>query len=438
VNSLLRIPYAAVGMLADALTQITPLGKSKFTRGLASRRGLVTRYERWAATGRDRSRPLLWLHAPSVGEGLQALPVIELLRSRRPDVQIAYTFYSPSAEQFARSLNADFTDYLPFDTFPNAESALAAIQPAALVFSKLDIWPALTETAARRGIPVGVISATLPGASGRRGTFARALLGDAYRSIELVGAIDAEDAGRLRDQGVRADRLRVTGDTRFDQVWARAHRGPPALVENLRSARPTLVAGSTWPSDEERLLPAWAKIRDKIPDARLIIAPHETVDSHLRSIESWAAGQRLKLGRIDTSAAASADVVLVDRFGILGDLYALADVAYIGGGFHGAGIHSVLEPAAFRAPVLFGPRHERSREAAKLIAARGGAAVTAASELEIRLGDWLGSASSRETAGSAARRMVEEGRGAAERSFELITALLLRESAPAGAPAGDR
>jgi 3-deoxy-D-manno-octulosonic-acid transferase len=368
----------------------------------------------------------VWFHAPSVGEGLQALPVIELVRSRRSDVQIAYTFFSPSAERFAGSLGADFVDYLPFDTSAGAGAIISALRPNALIFSKLDVWPALTESAAAARVPVGVISATLPESSGRRGIWGRALLGDAYRSIDRVGAIDEKDAARLREQGVRRDRISVTGDTRYDQVWSRAQRPVSPLVQSLRSARPTLVAGSTWPTDEENLLPAWRKIRDKIPDARLVIAPHEATESHLRSVEAWARAATLGLARVDDASAADADVILVDRYGILGDLYALADVAYIGGGFQPAGLHSVLEPAAFGAPVLFGPRNEKSRDAALLVAAGGGAVVTAVADLSLRLAEWLGSVPARDAAGASARAMVQSGLGAAERSFALVSALLAR------------
>jgi 3-deoxy-D-manno-octulosonic-acid transferase len=426
VNPLLRIPYALAGRMTDVLVRVVPAGKSKFRRGLSRRRGLVERYAHWGATSRDSTRPLVWFHAPSVGEGLQAQPVIELLRARRPDVQIAYTFYSPSAEQFATTVQADFSDYLPFDTVDHANAVLSALRPSALVFSKLDIWPALTECAASVGVAVGVISATLPRSSRRRGALARAFLSDAYRLLDRVGAIDESDAERLREQGVRGDRVGVTGDTRFDQVWARAQRASSPLVLRLQSSRPTLVAGSTWPSDEEHLLDAWIRIRDKIPDARLIIAPHETSDAHVRSIERWAGSHRLRLARVDAPQAQDADVILVDRHGVLGDLYALADTAYVGGGFHSAGLHSILEPAAFGAPVLFGPENEKSREAAKLVEAGGGAVVTGVADLTIRLGYWLGSVPARDAAGSAAGTMVQQGLGAAVRSFDLVTALLAR------------
>jgi 3-deoxy-D-manno-octulosonic-acid transferase len=426
VNSLLRIPYAVAGGLAHALVRVVPGGGSKFRRGLSARRGIVERYERWSSTSRDPARPLVWFHAPSVGEGLQAQPVIELVRARRPDIQIAYTFYSPSAQHLSQSLKADFADYLPFDTFADADTIIAALRPSALVFSKLDIWPALTERAAAARVPVGVISATLAESSGRRGFFARALLADAYLGIERLGAIDEKDAEHFRQMGVRPDRVEVTGDTRYDQVWTRAQRPPSALVQSLRSSRPTLVAGSTWPADEEHLFGAWSKIRDKIPDARLVIAPHELTEAHIASVGSWARRRNLRLARIDARDALDADVVLVDRFGILGDLYALADVAYVGGGFHSAGLHSVLEPAAFGAPVLFGPRRDKSRDARKLIEAGGGAAVTGEADLSLRLSDWLGSLPGRDAAGEAARSMVQESTGAGERSFALVSALLDR------------
>lgn len=414
------------GAAARGLAYVVPEGDSKLQRGLTARRGITGRYRNWAAAERDISRPLVWFHAPSVGEGLQAHPVIQLLRSRRSDVQIAYTFYSPSAERFSRTLGADFTDYLPFDTFSDARAIISALRPSALVFSKLDVWPALTESAARLGVPVGVISATLPESSGRRNTIARQLLGDAYRALDRVGAIDARDAERLREQGVRADRISVTGDTRYDQVWARALNPPSALVQSLRSPRPTLVAGSTWPSDEEHLLPAWIEVRRKIAHARLIIAPHEISDAHLRALVAWARASGLMASKIGESGANDSDVILVDRYGVLGDLYSLADVAYVGGAFHAAGLHSVLEPAAFGAPVLFGPLHGKSRDASVLLGGGGGRTVTGERDLALHLRELLGSRQKREAAGASARSVVQGGLGAAERSFQLVTALLGR------------
>ena len=424
MNSLLRIPYGLAGALAQALTYIVPEGDSKLQRGLAARRGILRRYREWSDRKRDPSRPLVWFHAPSVGEGLQALPVIQLLRSRRANVQIAYTHFSPSAEKFALSTGADFADYLPFDTFRAATSAISALRPSALIFSKLDVWPALTEVANASAVKTGLISATLPESSARRSMIARHALADAYRALDRVGAISDEDAVRLRQQGVPARRISVTGDTRYDQVWARAHAETPSRVRSLQSSGPTLVAGSTWPADEGRLLDAWMKVRSRVPGARLIIAPHELSPDHLRSVSDWASSNHLRLVRTSAHAYDETDVVLVDQYGILGDLYALADVAYVGGGFHAAGLHSVLEPAAFGAPVIFGPNHKKSREAEALLQCGGAYVAGSAAEVATRVGELFGSKDLRDSSGAAARAMVERGLGAAERSFQLVTALL--------------
>lgn len=426
MNSLIRIPYGVAGAIAQGLSYAVPNGDSKFQRGLCARRGILRRYRDWSATHREWSRPLVWFHAPSVGEGLQALPVLQLLRSRRPDVQIAYTHYSPSAEKFARSTGADFVDYLPFDTFSAAGAAVSALRPRALIFSKLDVWPALTETAARRNVRIGLISATLPASSARRTGLARRALADAYAALDRVGAISEADAERLREQGVPARTLSVTGDTRYDQVWARARAPSSPLVEALRSGSPTLVAGSTWPGDEAHLLPAWIEVRKHVPRARLIIAPHELSDAHLGGIGDWARANDLKLSRLADPGHDASDVVLVDRYGVLGDLYALADVAYVGGGFHAAGLHSVLEPAAFGSPVLFGPLHGKSREAAALLRCGGGRVTPGGAELARQLSELFVSRELRESSGAAARALVEGGLGAAERSYELVTELLGR------------
>jgi 3-deoxy-D-manno-octulosonic-acid transferase len=423
----LGLSYDAAAALAQAAALVAPRGESKVLRALAARRGIRARYARWAVAGRDPTRPLLWVHAPSVGEGLQARPVLELARRERPDVQLAYTHFSPSALAFARSLDVDFRDYLPFDTRSEARAALSALRPTALVFSKLDVWPRLVAAASGRGVRLGMISATLAAASSRRSRVAAALLRDAYARLELVGAIDETDADRLVALGVRPAAVAVTGDTRYDQVWERAARvdrtraplGPLGAV-----SRPTLVAGSTWPADERSLLDAWLAVRSAMPTARMIIAPHEPTAAHVAPIEAWARKGALTAARLDAPEAPSADVVIVDRTGVLGDLYALADAAFVGGGFHAAGLHSVLEPAAFGVPVLFGPRHASSRDARLLVASGGGVSARDAAAIRQQLVAWLGDRNSRQEAGARARALVRSGLGAARRSFELVQRLL--------------
>jgi len=425
-----RIPvqlgYRALAHLARGVAVVAPNSESKFLRALAARRGIRRRYRDWGAKHRDRSRPLLWMHAPSVGEGLQARPVLELARVRRPDLQLAYTHFSPSALGFARGLDVDFRDYLPFDTPGDARVALDSLRPTALVFSKLDVWPIITREARARGVRLGLVSATLSRESSRRSRTATALLRDAYAALEVVGAIDDADADRLVQLGVRPQAIVITGDTRYDQVWLRAQRvdrGSP-MFERLRSTRPTFVAGSTWPADEAVLLPAFeALVRSGVP-ARLIIAPHEPTVDHVGRILEWAKRAKLPSARLDEPNAGAADILVIDRLGVLGELYALADVAFVGGGFHGAGLHSVLEPAAFGTPVLFGPRGENSRDATLLAQRGGGALVSTEAELCRRLRVWTTDVVARRDAGNYARALVRSGVGAAERSFELIDRIL--------------
>ncbi len=159
-------------------------------------------------------------------------------------------------------------------------------------------------------------------------------------------------------------------------------------------------------------------------DARLVVAPHEPTEAHLAPIARWAAESKLSAARLSEARAAAADVVIVDSVGVLGELYALASVAFVGGGFHAAGLHSVLEPAAFGVPVLFGPRHEGSRDARLLIDDDAAVAVNDASELATALERYLGQRAERATAGDAAARVVLRGLGAAERSYAIVEKLL--------------
>jgi 3-deoxy-D-manno-octulosonic-acid transferase len=426
MHPLLRLPYASLSLAARAAARLPLPGNSKVARSLRARRGVVERIEGWARAHRDPARDLIWIHAPSVGEGLQARPVLDRIRARHPALQIVYTHFSPSAERFASSLGADLADYLPFDGAAPMRRVVEALGPRAIVFSKLDVWPVLTEMAAARGIRLGLISATMAEGSARRGALARALSHDAFAALDLIGAIDARDADRLVEAGARADRIRITGDTRCDQVAERAASvdRDGALLAPLRSDRMTLVAGSTWPADERALFPAWQTLLGEVPTARLLIAPHEPTPEHLEGVRQWAALSGFSLAALGTPDAVEADIVLVDRVGVLGDLYALGDAAYVGGAFHAAGLHSVLEPAAFGVPVIFGPRHAASRDARLLLECRGGAAVHDAASLTEALRIALTEPDTRRTAGSAARRMVDTGRGAADASTALVEDLL--------------
>jgi 3-deoxy-D-manno-octulosonic-acid transferase len=405
----------------------------KLARSLDGRRGLTQRLREWVQAHRDVKRPLVWMHAPSVGEALQAKPVLEALRATEPSWQLAFTFFSPSAERLARTLPADVADYLPFDRPREVRDALAALQPTALVFSKLDVWPELTLTAAQRGVKLGLISATVAPSSSRLRWPARQWAFAAYRALDRIGAISEEDARRLEQLGARAANIEVTGDTRYDSVSERAERldrgrEPFARLAAVSSGAFTIVAGSTWPADEAIVLPAFAELRTQVPGARLVLAPHEPNPDHLAGIaqQTNALGLPRPVRLSQLEYAAPAPVIVVDRVGVLADLYALADVAFVGGGYHRAGLHSVLEPAVFGIPVIVGPHWQMSRDAGLLI--EDGAAVALPADgrqpLQAQWLVWYHDAATRKKAGAVGKRIVLAGRGAAERTTALVELLV--------------
>ena len=405
----------------------------KLARGLDGRRGLKDRLAAWAATQRDSKRPLVWMHAPSVGEGLQAKPVLETLRAEHPDWQLAFTFFSPSAERLAKNLPVDVADYLPLDRAGDVAAVLDALQPTALVFSKLDVWPELTLAASRRGVKLGLISATVAPKSSRLRWPTRPWSEPAYRALDRVGTISEEDGERLELLGARPEAIAVTGDTRYDSVAERAERLDPTREPLSRLGRVpadtfTIVAGSTWPSDEAVLLPAFADLLVQLPTARLLLAPHEPNPDHLAGITERL--RHLKLPRpvrlSQLEHAKSAPVIVVDRVGILADLYSLGDTAFVGGGFHRAGLHSVLEPAVFGVPMAFGPHWQMSRDAALLLDKGGAVALPsdARHPLHSQWLVWHHDPATRRNAGRAAQHMVQEGRGASERTTALVRSLV--------------
>lgn len=404
---------------------------SKVIRGIQGRRRDRDLFPSWAEGGRDPGRPLAWIHAPSVGEGLQAQAVLEALRVRRPDLQFAFTHFSPSAEALARRMPADVSGYLPWDTRPAATAALDALDPDLLLFTKTEVWPVLTLLAAERNIPVALVAATLPESAGRRGPLGRAFLAPAFQALAQVMAISPGDGARFAQLGVPPTRVLITGDPGIDSAWDRAQAtapGAPYLAPLQGSSRPTLVAGSTWGADEAVLVPALAKVRKAVPDLRLVIAPHEPDEAHLDPLERAlrSGGWRVtRLGEVERRGHADdVDAVVVDRVGVLAHLYSVGQAAFVGGGFHSAGLHSVLEPAALGLPVAFGPRFDNSLAAEELRSGGGGVSVEGTGDLTRVLVSWLRPGGDGETVGARARAYLLRHRGAAVRTVDALLPLL--------------
>jgi 3-deoxy-D-manno-octulosonic-acid transferase len=425
--------YAGAIAVARRLLPMTAPLDAKLARGLAGRRGAVARLEAWAQSGRkDTGARLVWVHAPSVGEGLMAQAIMAELRARAPDLQLAFTHFSPSAERLAADVGADVADYLPWDEPGEVARALAALRPDAIAFVRTEAWPTLTALAQREDVRLLLVNAVLAAGSSRLRAPARYLLGPTYRRLDAVGAVAPEDAARFERLGVPRARVHVTGDARFDQVWRRVQglRRDEPLLERLKGLLvTTLVAGSTWTGDEERLIPAFALVRTLAARTglhwRLVIAPHEPTEDHLQALEARIEDADLpcaRLADVERSADPVPAVVVVDRVGVLADLYAIAHLAYVGGGFHAAGLHSVVEPAALAVPVLFGPHHGNAREAGELEDAGGGFEVSDVSELQSSLLALSGRSgrAARDRAAAAAQQYVRSRLGGAAANAELI------------------
>jgi 3-deoxy-D-manno-octulosonic-acid transferase len=432
-------------LLSGLAAAVSPLS-SKLAAGHRGRRDAGRRLAAWAARARDRARPLVWFHASSVGEGLQAESVLQELRGLEPEAQFVYTHYSPSAEPLARRLPVDAADYLPYDLPAAADSLLDALCPSLLVFSKLDLWPELATRAASRGTKVAIVAGTVSPGSGRLRWPARSLLREGYRAVAAAAAVSEEDGGRLARLGVPPDAIHVLGDPRFDSVTKRISGiGPDEPLLRYGAGAPTMVAGSTWPGDEAVLLAAFARVRALWPQARLILVPHEPTEAHLAGVAGAARRAGLPAPVRLSAATGPVPILLADRIGVLATLYGAGTMAYVGGGFGRAGLHSVLEPAAWGVPVAFGPRWRESRDAALLIQADAAVGLgafgrAAVEELCLVWRDWMGQEARRSAQGARARGLVEAGVGAARRSAEMLSAAvtslpLLRTSPTGGRPA---
>jgi len=396
-----------------------------------ARLGSPALLEAWARDKRDPARPLAWFHAPSVGEGLQARAVMQALRRIRPDLQCIYTHYSPSAVDFAASVGADWSGYLGYDRPGDVDRMLRAAAPSLLVFTKLDLWPELAVRASARGTRVAMVAATVSAASSRLRWPARSLTAAGYAALDLAAAITADDGARLATLGCPPGRIVVTGDPRVDSALDVVDRATGGTLAHGDPA--TVVAGSTWAEDEMVVLGGFELIRDRHPEARLIIAPHDPASGRLQRIAAVARELGLpEPMRYSRLAAGEAPVIMmVDRVGVLAQLYGRGTVAYVGGGWGSAGIHSVLEPAAWGLLVVIGPRDRGSRDAALL---RGVGALRqlqqppSPREFAAILGEWLDQPAAAAAAGAAGRAALEQERGAAARSAELLAQLL--EQAP--------
>lgn len=359
----------------------------------------------------DRKASYIWFHAASLGEFEQGRPMMEKIKAQYPEYKILLTFFSPSGYEVRKNYNgADVICYLPFDTPFRVKKFIHLANPVMAVFIKYEFWGNYLKELHNKGIPVYIISAIF-----RPDQLFFQWYGKSYRKMlhHFTHLFVQDERSRKLLEEFGITNVSVTGDTRFDRVLdIHKQAREIAIVEKFVSGRDgkqplTLVAGSSWPQDEEMLIPYF----HAHPEMKLIIAPHEIHREHLLSIESMLKRPSVRLSEAHENDLSTKDCLIIDSFGLLSSIYRYGQIAYIGGGF-GAGIHNTLEAAVYGIPVLFGPKYHKFKEAKDLIAVGGGFTVDGASSFDSKMDELLTNPEALDAAGRAAGEFVSKNAGA--------------------------
>ncbi|MEA5005493.1 MAG: glycosyltransferase N-terminal domain-containing protein [Rikenellaceae bacterium] len=371
----------------------------------------------------DHSSDIVWVHCASVGEFEQGRPLIEQYKSENPDKKILLTFFSPSGYELRKNYSkADWVYYLPIDLKRNAVAFLDTVQPSMALFIKYEYWFNYLFELKRRNIPTYVVSAIfMPG----QRFFS--WYGSIFRKmLECFSHIFVQDVmSKKLLEAIGIHNVTVTGDTRFDRVKSVAAAGKDIpQIEMFSKGHSCWVAGSTWPTDEKIIVSALRKL----PDNKLIIAPHEVDKKHIENLLTLFKDYKVvrytelsdrEINEQLKSILEAADIMIIDTIGILSSVYRYCDFAYIGGGF-GTGIHNILEAATYGVPVLFGPKYTRFKEAVDLVAQGGANSIATHEELEIWCGRYLNDSGLRKGNGKICFDYISKNIGATRKVLDGI------------------
>jgi 3-deoxy-D-manno-octulosonic-acid transferase len=338
----------------------------------------------------------IWFHFASLGEFEQGRPILEAIRAEYPGKKVVISFFSPSGYEIRKNTPlADFVYYLPLDTAKNAKQFIAAIQPEMVVFTKYEYWYHFFNETHKRHIPLYIVS----GIFRSKQVFFKWYGGLHRKILSFVSHFFLQDeASKQLLQSISITNATVSGDTRFDRVWANAQHPKeiPGIAEFINGKK-VFIAGSTWPEDEALL----AALPVLYPGWKFIFAPHEIGETKINNlINLLPAGSAIKYSELIqnsklkiqnpepavhhsllTTHHSQLTTLIIDNIGMLSSLYAYCNIAYIGGGF-GVGIHNTLEAAAFGLPVIFGPNYQKFNEARELIALKAGFSISDVSQLK--------------------------------------------------------
>ena len=407
------------------LVQIAGLFNIKIRKTLRGRRRLFDRLQEQLTRIPGGARRL-WLHISSMGEWEQGVPLIEALATRYPKDWFIVSLFSPSGyEHIKWRHERSVITYLPLDGFFQARKFITMVQPALHVIIRHDIWPNFQWLLNHRRIPSLLVNASIseeryPSVQRLRGLY-RLI----YNTFSAVCAVSELNKERLAELIRRPQDIYVCGDTRYDRVCQRALDTTKieAILASQQFGGDCLVAGSTWPSDEEVILPPLLQMLRR-PQFKLVLAPHEMHAEHLAMLERRFQQAGVSVMRLSAfeKAPAPCSVLLIDRIGLLANLYVLGRVAVVGGGF-GPGVHNVLEPAAHGCVVCFGPRHLNSPEAKEMVVAGIGRSFSTSEEFAEILRFYDDRQAMRRM-GDAVHSFVLKNVGAAERTADVAAKFL--------------
>lgn len=308
----------------------------------------------------------LWVHAASLGEFEQGLPIIEKLKNVYPAHKIVLTFFSPSGYEVKKNTSAaDVVAYLPMDTKKNAAHFVKTVHPDIAIFVKYEIWPNYMKALEKNKVPAILISALF----NKNQVYFKAYGGfmrSTLRKFSNYFVQDENSKKLLESIGIK--NAQVSGDTRLDRVSEILDRDNSLdFMEAFKNDKLCFVAGSTWPEDEAILID---HINHAPKNLKYVLAPHTIKKDKILGLAGAFTKRTTLYSKIDSNNLRDYDVLIIDTIGLLTKIYSYADIAYVGGGFS-TGLHNTLEPAVFGIPVIIGPNYDGFKEAEDLAKQKG-------------------------------------------------------------------
>jgi len=402
------------------LLQMLRLGK--YRAGFKERLGRVPARLTTAKPG------AVWVHAVSVGEVLAVSGLIAELRRAQPDLTIVISTTTASGQRLARERFGEAQCFfMPLDFGFAVRAYLNTLQPRLLILAETEFWPNLLHLARKRGTAVAIVNARISDRSFPRYRRFHRFFRRVLANVDLFLAQTAADADRLRAIGAPTERVQVSGNLKFDIRQPAASKLAQDLRGAIPSDSPVMVCGSTAEGEEEALLHAFNQAQARFPSAVMIVAPRhpERFDKVASLIESLGAA----LLRRSAWAAASpitGGVVLLDSVGELASVYAVADIAFVGGSLVPAGGHNILEPAQYGVAIVVGPHTFNFREIVSIFQNGDAIRIATAEDLAQTFLELLGDPEERKRLGGRAKELFVQHAGATHRTLQALRPLLAR------------